>query len=144
MHTEIEIAAKFIASYLPIEEQQEYIEHLVKMLVARISGHWYPSMPIRGSAYRSIKLLHKLDSILLFGNFSVHLLPRDCVVFIDPYSVSFRMGSNYIISLYDGNLSEGKQSFTSDRSRVTIKRPPLSPPKQNASHRYSLPTIYVA
>jgi hypothetical protein len=150
MHQEISIATEFLASYLPEEERELFRSILNKQLTLRFQGHWYPTSPLKGSAYRSIKLLHKLDSILHFKspefNFNLSSLPKDTVLWIDPNTVSYRQGSNYIVPLYEGNrTTASKHSYSPPSSSITIKRPPLSPPKnENNSHsRFPLHPINV-
>jgi hypothetical protein len=70
---------------------------------------------MKGSGYRSIQL-DKLEAILKEDQkFNLNAMPRDCVLFIDPCSVSYRHGSKYVVSLYEG------------KRNVEIKRPPLPP-----------------
>lgn len=151
MHQEITIATEFLASYLPEEERELFRSMLNKQLTLRFQGHWYPTMPLKGSAYRSVKLLHKLDSILFFKSlefkFNLSSLPQDTVLWIDPNAVSYRQGSNYIVPLYEGNRTIAtKHSYSPPSSNVTIKRPPLSPPKNesNNHNRFPLRTVNVA
>ncbi|XP_041426490.1 B-cell translocation gene 5, gene 2 S homeolog isoform X2 [Xenopus laevis] len=73
-------------------------ERLMEILCRRYTGHWYPEKPMKGQAYRCIRInQHQKDeSILeacaLCGITDTDLaLPREITLWIDPYEVSCQL-----------------------------------------------------
>ena len=104
MDLEIQVAVKFITSYLynklPRRRVDIFGEELAKNLTKKFKGHWYPDRPTKGSGYRCILVHDNLDPLLATaakeGGLDVEdvkaNLPDKLTVWIDPYEVSYRIG----------------------------------------------------
>ncbi|XP_053316265.1 protein BTG3-like, partial [Spea bombifrons] len=76
-------------------------EKLIEILAHKYTGHWYPEKPIRGQAYRCIRVNRQYqdDGILDACSFSGLIyselsLPKEMTLWIDPYEVSCRLGDD--------------------------------------------------
>lgn len=98
MLEEIKSVTLFFANWLSEKFEpkvvNEFKNALESELISRFKNHWYPSDPQRGQAYRSILIDGVQTDPLLMdiaSRLNVNLndfescLPRNCVVFIDPY-----------------------------------------------------------
>lgn len=104
MHTEVQVALKFVISFLynklPRRRVNLFGEELENALKVKFQGHWYPDKPFKGSAYRCLKITDPADPVLNraaaeSGNplsDIIENLPADLAVWIDPGEVSYRMG----------------------------------------------------
>lgn len=104
MHTEVQVALKFVISFLynklPRRRVNLFGEELDNALKDKFQGHWYPDKPFKGSAYRCLKITDPADPVLNraareSGNplsDIIENLPADLAVWIDPGEVSYRMG----------------------------------------------------
>ena len=104
MHTEVQVALKFVISFLynklPRRRVNLFGEELDSALKDKFQGHWYPDKPFKGSAYRCLKITDPADPVLnraarQSGNplgDIIENLPADLAVWIDPGEVSYRMG----------------------------------------------------
>jgi protein Tob/BTG len=104
MLEQIEEAASFIIYILRIcnsfkeGTSQEFKRRLLRLLADRFEGHWYPDKPLRGQAYRCIRI-NRLDRRevtleraavacgLRYGDLK---LPLELTVWIDPDEVVYR------------------------------------------------------
>ena len=104
MHAEIQVALKFVISFLynklPRRRVNLFGEELENALRDKFQGHWYPDKPFKGSAYRCLKITDPADPVLNRAaresgnpiNDVIENLPADLAVWIDPGEVSYRMG----------------------------------------------------
>ncbi|XP_065826296.1 protein BTG1-like [Oscarella lobularis] len=104
MHVEIEIAGDFVVSFLTdlsMEKIEELHYNLSKILTDRYEGHWYPSQPTKGNAYRCLNVAQgAVDPILnrairrsgLNPNEIRGYFPENLSVWVDPNEVSYRVG----------------------------------------------------
>lgn len=104
MHTEVQVALKFVISFLynklPRRRVNLFGEELDNALKDKFQGHWYPDQPFKGSAYRCLKITDPSDPVLNraareSGNplpDIIENMPADLAVWIDPGEVSYRMG----------------------------------------------------
>lgn len=106
MHVELQVALNFIISYLynklPRTRIHLYGEELEKLLRLKFQGHWYPSNPVKGSAFRCVQLnsteidpsfeLAAVRSGLDFVNDIKNNLPSELSVWVDPGEVSYAIG----------------------------------------------------
>ncbi|KAI8982054.1 hypothetical protein BDF20DRAFT_818469 [Mycotypha africana] len=124
-------------------------KQLVTVLLERFSNHWDPRQPNRGNGFRAISNFNGADPILVEAcnkaNCSFNLihthLPRDLVLWIDPYSVSYRVGDHgNIMTLYDiKDNNKQHQSSSSPRLQYIQQvqstpirvSPPNSPEQQH-------------
>ncbi|KAI7876222.1 BTG-domain-containing protein [Lichtheimia hyalospora FSU 10163] len=128
MHMEITQAADFLGRLLHSKLDQSMLqafkEQLADLLKQRFVDHWDPQQPYRGNAFRAISNFNgQLDPVLVMAAekamippASIHAhLPRDFVLWIDPFSVSYRVGDH-------GNI----MTLFEDRSRGRITLKPLA------------------
>ena len=111
MHAEIQVALKFVISFLynklPRRRVNLFGEELENALKDKFQGHWYPDKPFKGSAYRCLKITDPSDPVLNraareSGNpisDIIENLPADLAVWIDPGEVSYRMGEKGAVKI---------------------------------------------
>ena len=111
MHSEIQVALKFVISFLynklPRRRVNLFGEELENALRDKFQGHWYPDKPFKGSAYRCLKITDPADPVLNraareSGNPITDIienLPADLNVWIDPGEVSYRMGEKGAVKI---------------------------------------------
>ncbi|PAA62146.1 hypothetical protein BOX15_Mlig011327g1 [Macrostomum lignano] len=105
MRAEVSIAVNFVLSFLynrlPRRRVNLFGEQLDCNLTAKFQGHWYPDQPLKGTAFRCLKISgEQSDPILLeaaketgldVGELMKHL-PQNLTLWIDPGEVSCRVG----------------------------------------------------
>ncbi|UXI14714.1 Mitochondrial Rho GTPase 1 [Sarcoptes scabiei] len=104
MHIEVQIAINFLVSFLynklPRRRVNQFAEELERIVTLKFNGHWYPSEPYKGSAFRCIHCNPQLDSSLFreaVKNSGLNLkdvqenLPNELSIWIDPGEVSYRI-----------------------------------------------------
>lgn len=115
MRQEVSCAARFVAHLLGRGEKEDerkaaFSEKLAELLMARYEMHWHPDKPLRGSAYRCIRINHRPDPIIAeaaaacgYDQGAVsERLPRELTLWIDPQDVSYRIGEDgSVCSLYE-------------------------------------------
>ncbi|KAM3830170.1 protein BTG3-like [Vipera latastei] len=108
MKEEVEIGTRFISRLVNRHEKLEkdrverFGECLAKILCERFNEHWYPDNPLKGQAYRCIRInrKHHIDDSLLKActacglDYSELALPREISIWIDPGEVCCRLGEN--------------------------------------------------
>ena len=111
MHTEVQVALKFVISFLynklPRRRVNLFGEELDTALKDKFQDHWYPDKPFKGSAYRCLKITDPADPVLnraarQSGNplgDIIENLPADLAVWIDPGEVSYRMGEKGAVKI---------------------------------------------
>ena len=111
MHTEIQVALRFVISFLynklPRRRVNLFGEELEAALRDKFHSHWYPDKPFKGSAYRCLKITDPADPVLNraareSGNPVADIienLPADLAVWIDPGEVSYRMGEKGAVKI---------------------------------------------
>ncbi|KAI8078273.1 uncharacterized protein B0P05DRAFT_579513 [Gilbertella persicaria] len=129
MHIEIAQAVEFLGRLLQSKVDEDTIqvfkEKLVELLKQRFTDHWDSQQPYRGNGYRAISNFNgELDPIIVkacnkaqCATSLIHSnLPRDFVLWIDPFSVSYRVGDHgNIMTLYE-DRSRGRVSMKVDAS----------------------------
>ncbi|XP_075135254.1 protein BTG4-like [Leptodactylus fuscus] len=95
---------------------------LAQILCQKFQGHWYPENPIKGQAYRCIRINRRdrEESILEACSYSGLkyqdlTLPKELTLWIDPYEVSCRLGEEgipYTVATFDPRTAR-----VSDNSR---------------------------
>lgn len=125
MHLEVQVALNFVISYmynkLPRRRVNIFGEELEKALKAKFEGHWYPSKPMKGSAFRCIKTGDPIDPVLERAAREAGMeireikenLPEDLAVWVDPGEVSYRIGEKGLIKIL---YSEAAESATQEES----------------------------
>ncbi|RKP38532.1 hypothetical protein BJ085DRAFT_1883, partial [Dimargaris cristalligena] len=117
MLTEISYAVDFLgrlipeSAAVPPELREGWKDALTRLLSQRFQAHWNVTNPFAGNAYRAVTTFAgRLDRTLVAAaeeaGLSMHVLatylPRDLVLWIDPYSVSYRIRDNSaVFALYE-------------------------------------------
>lgn len=124
MKVEVNSAADFMMNLLRVRQQVSTLSEtqlhsfrgsLIIVLLEKYNNHWYENNPRKGSAFRCIRingetsepLIEKAASNCGLNAFSIRRqLPAELTLWIDPYTVCYRIGENGSISvLYDGSRS---------------------------------------
>ncbi|EFC40376.1 hypothetical protein NAEGRDRAFT_81040 [Naegleria gruberi] len=134
MLEEIKSVTAFFSKWLSDKFDQKVVNEfknaLESELLVRFKGHWYPSDPQRGQAFRSIlidgvqtdPLLMDIASRLGINlNDFENCLPRNCVVFIDPYRAVCKdletgRGNSYHV------IYQGKPEANNDLSKTLLQQ----------------------
>lgn len=110
MNLEVLSATNFIVNLLrgSREEVGEdelgiFRKSLMEVLRQRVSKHWYPDEPLRGSGYRCIRVNGRVDPVIeKAGRMSgvdeevlKQGLPGELTVWVDPGEVGYRFGENH-------------------------------------------------
>lgn len=99
----INLLLRFVqnSSLNPNNEQslQSFKEDLFKEIHSFYTGHWYPERPMKGSAYRCLRINQNgTDSLIektaktCKVEWIVESLPKEFSIWIDPHEVSYRIG----------------------------------------------------
>ncbi|KAI8373602.1 hypothetical protein EDC96DRAFT_498915 [Choanephora cucurbitarum] len=164
MHIEINQAAEFLGRFLQpkidADSIQNFKHSLMELLAQRFTNHWDAQQPYRGNGYRAISNFHgQLDPIIIKAcdkaTCPIHLvhsnLPRDFVLWVDPYNVSYRVGDHgNIMTLYEDDPRKPhppKASFLQSTPSTPIRMSPPSSPesrvkKMNKTHQPSPLSYY--
>ncbi|XP_060114354.1 protein BTG3-like [Heteronotia binoei] len=125
MKEEVETGVRFISRLvnrhdkLAKEQVRLFGESLVTVLCERFNQHWYPENPLKGQAYRCIRInrWQKVDDTLLKActdcglDYSELALPREVSIWIDPGEVCCRLGeNNQYFKVKDEERSSGRAS----------------------------------
>lgn len=145
MHIEIAQAVEFLGRLLQSKIDQDTItqfkDKLTDLLKARFEEHWDPQQPYRGNGYRALSNFNgQLDPILTQASFKASVeptvihahLPRDFVLWIDPFSVSYRVGDHGNIMTLFEDRSRGRITLKMDTTpastlTTTTTTAPISP-----------------
>ncbi|CAO0802410.1 unnamed protein product [Mucor circinelloides] len=168
MHIEIAQAVEFLGRLLQSKVDQDVVgkfkETLTELLKIRFEDHWDPQQPYRGNGYRALSNFNgQLDPMLTeacnkasIQPTTIHThLPRDFVLWVDPFSVSYRVGDHGNIMTLFEDRSRGRITLKLDPSlnstsattpssnttttAVTTKSPSNSPMMQYLQPRASTP-----
>ncbi|KAM3925497.1 protein BTG1 [Leptodactylus fuscus] len=132
MKPEIIAAVGFISKFLRTKglmndrELQTFNQSLQELLAEHYRHHWFPEKPSKGSAYRCIRINHKMDPLIgqaadrigLSSQEMFKLLPSELTLWIDPYEVSYRIGEDGSICVLYEAIPSGGSSQTSSSSLV--------------------------
>ncbi|XP_042296555.1 protein BTG3-like isoform X2 [Sceloporus undulatus] len=114
------------------ERVDKFGEHLIAILCERYTGHWYPEKPMKGQAYRCIRINRNspVDESLLKAckesglEYSELKLPREFTLWIDPGDVCCR-------------LSESSQHFTVKEEEESSSSSGKTTPEMETSDYHS-------
>lgn len=128
MRTEIDFAVNFFSNMIrnknvDPDQLTKFRESLAEQFVARFTNHWFPERPLRGNAYRCIRIVHnRMDKLVstaaaeagLNDALLLSAFPAELSVWIDPFEVSYRIGEEGSIGvLYPARESqEGSRNST--------------------------------
>ena len=78
---------------------QSFKDDLFKEIHTFYTGHWYPERPMKGSAYRCLRINQNGSESLIEktakkckAEWIVASLPKEFSIWIDPHEVSYRIG----------------------------------------------------
>ncbi|KAF9965358.1 Protein btg1, partial [Mortierella alpina] len=128
MLLEISCASDFLCRYVASSSActpqiiQAFKEQISALMQAKYTNHWDPQRPHIGNGYRAITSFGgKVDPLLCEAAQKSELplqtleghIPRDLVLWVEPFSVSFRVGDHGSINtIYDS--TRGKVSMKPD------------------------------
>lgn len=136
MKTEISTAVGFITKLLKttglLAEDQisQFSDTLQGSLRDHYQHHWFPQMPCKGSAYRCIRINHKMDPLIgkaagligLSHRQLFELLPSELTLWVDPFEVSYRIGEDgSICVLYESSPPGGKITKALENNPTSCK-----------------------
>ncbi|KAF9317245.1 Protein btg2 [Podila horticola] len=164
MLLEISCASDFLCRYVAGASActpqviESFKEHISALMQEKYTNHWDPQRPHIGNGYRAITSFGgKVDPLLCEAAQKSALpmealeghIPRDLVLWVEPFTVSFRVGDHGSINtIYDG--SRGKISIKPDTqfqqyqpkgrpSYAARISPPPSPPNRAARISHAIP-----
>lgn len=127
MKHEISCAAQFIVNLIQLNSPNRaaplcgsgqlelFKDRLIDVLRLRYHDHWFPEKPLKGSAYRCIRVNGSLDPVIaesaiasgLSTDVAHSLFPSELTLWIDPCDVSYRIGENgSVCSLLNEAMSD--------------------------------------
>ncbi|XP_018415742.1 PREDICTED: protein BTG1 [Nanorana parkeri] len=132
MKPEIIAAVGFLSKFLRTKglmndrELHTFNLSLQELLADHYRHHWFPEKPTKGSAYRCIRINHKMDPLIgqaadrigLSSQEMFKLLPSELTLWIDPYEVSYRIGEDGSICVLYESLPTGGSSQNGSSSLV--------------------------
>ena len=131
MHVEVNVALNFVISYLynklPRRRVDLFGAELEKGLKKKFDGHWYPSTPMKGSAYRSVKVSgSEVDPVIIEAAAAVGLVidevreytPNELTLWIDPCEVSYRIGEKGQVKILYSDKSVEEEGAETEDSEV--------------------------
>ncbi|XP_040200075.1 protein BTG1 [Rana temporaria] len=136
MKPEIIAAVGFLSKFLRTKglmddrELQTFNMSLQELLVEHYRHHWFPEKPTKGSAYRCIRINHKMDPLIgqaadrigLSSQEMFKLLPSELTLWIDPYEVSYRIGEDGSICVLYESIPTSSSSQNGSSSLVVESR----------------------
>ncbi|KAI8333689.1 hypothetical protein BC941DRAFT_434194 [Chlamydoabsidia padenii] len=138
MHIEIAQAVEFLGRLLNTKIEQDKLsgfkETLTELLKVKFTDHWDVQQPYKGNGFRALSNFNgQLDTIIVKAATDTCIspaalqahLPRDFVLWIDPFSVSYRVGDHgNIMTLFEDR----------SRGRVTLKLDPNNNSQPQTHH----------
>ncbi|XP_070496933.1 protein BTG2-like [Chironomus tepperi] len=144
MKVEISSAADFLMNLLRVRQQENSLTEtqlhsfrgsLITILHEKFRNHWYIENPRKGSGFRCIRVNTEIsdpciakaaNNCCISTRVIRDLLPQEITLWIDPTTVSYRIGENGSISvLYDANRASPANSL--DSSESSEERCEISP-----------------
>ena len=106
MLVEVESAANFLSDLLSRSQRvsqkqlQAFRQSIITCLVNSYQKHWFPEQPFKGSAFRCLRINHKMDPLVFRAaeecglQRELEILPNELTLWVDPKEVSYRIGEN--------------------------------------------------
>ncbi|RUP42730.1 hypothetical protein BC936DRAFT_138161 [Jimgerdemannia flammicorona] len=125
----VDFLGRLLSNKVASEALVVFKTNLTNVLQDRFAGHWDVNRPYFGNGFRAISCFNGvMDPILVKAAQMSTLtpatlyahLPRDFVLWIDPYSVSYRVGDH-------GNINTLFEDRSRGSSRITFKLDANSP-----------------
>jgi len=132
MRTEISNAVNFLSNMIRIKNPSSdkltlFRDALAKRFAVSFTDHWFPERPLRGNAYRCVRIVsNRMDRLVaaagvdagLTEEYLVSAFPQELSVWIDPFEVSYRIGEDgsvgIIYSLMDNINANDSGKGSSD------------------------------
>jgi len=164
MKIEISSAATFLSNMIrnknpTSDEMSRFRDALEARFTSSFTNHWFPERPLRGNAYRCVRIVNnRMDKLVAVAGADAGLseqylrsaFPQELTVWIDPFEVSYRIGEDgsigMIYSLLDningndsgkGSSDDELDSISSDSDSCQSSSSSLSP--SPTSSLFSLP-----
>lgn len=129
MQLEIGFASDFLAKFLtvlPQDQVERFRQSLQFHMNKRFEGHWFPDKPMRGQAYRCMRIVNRrFDDLLAQAGMvagiseaeMARLMPKELTVWVDPDEVSYRFGEEGSVGvIYEHKRSSSPVSVSSSPS----------------------------
>ncbi|ORX91334.1 anti-proliferative protein [Basidiobolus meristosporus CBS 931.73] len=140
MLLEIASAVEFLCRLIPSgqltpSQIDELKKCLGQIMSEKFSSHWDVDQPFIGNAYRAIcHFAGRMDPILYAATLRAQIepsivekcLPKDLVLWVDPFSVSYRVGDYGLVRTLYEDRSRGKVTL-----KVPSPKGQTSPRKPN-------------
>jgi len=114
MLKEVNAAVVFLSKFLQRKLNKDSLDHFKQALRERLhvhyKDHWFPAVPDRGSGYRCIRINSQVMDPLIYSvvqetgisNINLQkLFPDELTMWVDPKTVSYRIGENGSIGQLD-------------------------------------------
>jgi len=125
---------------------------LAKKFTASFTDHWFPERPLRGNAYRCVRIVsNRMDRLIaaagadagLTEEYLISAFPQELSVWIDPFEVSYRIGEDgsvgIIYSLMDNiNANDSGKGSSDDELDCCSMGSETSRQSSSSSPTYSL------
>ncbi|ORX47334.1 hypothetical protein BCR36DRAFT_96422 [Piromyces finnis] len=161
MLIEIKTACQFLTNYITppqVSEGQSKLFGLIlsTLLHAKYASHWDLKNPSKGNAYRAITIFNeRLDSTIISAAQAANIpnigkyLPNELCLWIDPNSVSYKIGDyGNVITLYENPENKSYSPRSANSTMMTNNVSSSSSKSSKSSihgnkHRNSMSDIYV-
>lgn len=163
MIPEIDSAARFLSSIIhrtiigrsmTTEQMAQFQRALVAAFQSRCDGHWFPERPLRGSAYRCIRIVNNvIDRDIATAGTAAGLtestlrkiLPPELTLWIDPDEVSYRIGEEGSVGVIYNSQEITTTTTDEDETNANVTPPSpnkirVSPDTVNTEYRHILET----
>jgi len=132
MEYELEAGVSLIASFIKrsqiprkSHDLADFESKLVNDLKSEYVGHWYPERPLKGSAFRCLRINQNGSGSLIEKaarcsgfEWVTNCLPKEFTIWIDPGEVSYRIGEEGSICVH---YNEKLSSRTNKRCAIVAK-----------------------
>jgi len=128
MKAEIEAAVGFLTDFLVKYPKQQFSQESVDLfrrslqsvLYQHYSGHWHPATPLKGSAFRCLRINGTLDPFVARAAEASRLplrkvrqaFPAELTVWIDPGDVSVRFGEEGSVGVWYASRRSDEETKT--------------------------------
>ncbi|KAF9997565.1 Protein btg1 [Entomortierella chlamydospora] len=160
MLLEITCASDFLSRYVAASASctpqiiEAFKTQVVALMQEKYTNHWDPQRPHYGNGYRAITCFGgKVDPLLCEAAKNCDLpletlanqIPKDLVLWVEPFSVSFRVGDHGTINtIYDAlrgkvSMNQFQQKPLGRPSYAVRISPPPSPPNHTVRISHAIP-----
>lgn len=151
MRLEIRSASDFLMNILRLGRNLEprlldvFRGSIEDLLRHHYQHHWFPERPTKGSAYRCIRINHKMDPLIAKAGKVCgleeaslrELFPNELTLWVDPREVSYRIGENgSICVLYDGSGNHSGMQSSYSNSSLTASPHGALPYHHSSTHHH--------